>query len=65
MVTQAGRVLYWLATATAIVLTIYLEALLGPQAVREAQWTMLVLIVILGFLIWSVGLAISRLLCRQ
>jgi len=42
----------------------YMVENVGPDAIREGQCIVLVLIAVLGFLIWSVGLALSRLFHR-
>jgi hypothetical protein len=65
MTAQLGRLLYWGVSSIAVVSTIYLEAVLGPEAIAEGDLSALLLILILGFLIWSVGLAMSRLLAGR
>jgi len=42
-----------------VAVTAYMEVTLVPDAIHEGQWTLLVLVAVLGFLIWSFGLALS------
>jgi hypothetical protein len=44
-----GRVLYWAITAIAIVVTVYMEMLLGPDALDKGEWTTIGLVVVLGY----------------
>jgi hypothetical protein len=52
----------WIISAIALAFTISMEALFGPAAIQEEEWLTLVLIGLLGFLVWSVGLGILFLL---
>ena len=49
----------WIISAIALAFTISMEVLLGTA---EEEWLTLVLIGLLGFLVWSVGLGIVFLL---
>jgi hypothetical protein len=57
-----GRVLYWAITAFAIVVTVYMEIVLGSDALEKREWSTIGIVVVLGFLIWSIGLAFRVLL---
>jgi hypothetical protein len=53
----------WAVTAIALALTIIIEMDFGPAAIHAGEWLTLVLIGVLGFLVWSVGLGILFLIC--
>jgi hypothetical protein len=52
----------WAITATALAFTISMEMVFGPAAIRAGELLTLALLVVLGFLVWSVGLGILFLL---
>ena len=55
----------WAITITAIVFTLCMEMLFGPEAINAGEWVTLGLVAILGFLVWSTALAILFLLYRR